>query len=188
MALRALSAAAIFLALSACTPKEEELDGAPKGGAKGDTGELDGGAPARQTILPETINLTTPAGAEVIPNCEKIAAPDYDTPPAMTCILFLVDAPAPSAQEGTDSGFNRAMKSSGWTFIRATGAERYYERAKAGSDCADLAAVSILAGPSLQGVVAAAKAHDAPLSSAWQAYAISAATRETCGADRMKPE
>lgn len=182
---RALAASIVLLALSACTPKEEELDGAPKG----DNGELAGGPPARQTILPGTINLSTPAGAEVIPNCEKIVAPDYDSPPAMTCILFLVDAPAPSAQEGgTDSGFNRAMKSAGWTFIRATGAERYYERAKGGTDCADLAAVSILEGAPLAGIVEAAKAHDAPLNSAWQAYAISAATRETCGADRMKPE
>jgi hypothetical protein len=186
---RALAATAILLALSACTPKEEELDGAPHGGAKGDNGELAGGPPARQTILPGTINLSTPAGAEVVPDCEKIVAPDYDSPPAMTCLLFLVDAPAPSAQSGgTDSGFNRAMKSAGWAFIRATGAERYYERAKAGTDCADLAAVSVLEGIPLESVVKATKANESPLNSAWQAYAISAATRETCGADRMKPE
>ncbi|RYY99049.1 MAG: hypothetical protein EON61_18670 [Alphaproteobacteria bacterium] len=182
---RALSAAAILLALSACTPKDEELDGAPKG----DSSELAGGPPARQTVLPGVLDLTAPTGAEIVPACEKIVAPDYDQPPAMTCLLFLVDEPAASAQAGeTDSGFNRAMKSSGWGFIRATGAERYYERPKAGTDCADLAVVSILEGPPLAGIIAAAKAPEAPLNSAWQAYAISATTRETCGADRMKPE
>jgi len=185
MVLRALSTTAILLALSACTPKEEELDGAPKG----DTGELAGAPPAREVVLPGVIDLTAPTGAQAIPACEKIVAPDYDHPPAMTCLLFLVDEPATSAQASeTDSGFNRAMKSSGWDFIRATGAERYYERPKAGTDCADLAAVSILEGPPLASIITAAKAPDAPLNSAWQAYAISAATRETCGADRMKPE
>lgn len=185
---RALAATALVLALSACTPKAEELDGAPKGDAKGDTGELAGGPPARQTILPDTINLTTPTGAAVVPACEKIVAPDYDSPPGMTCILFLVDEPAPSAQsDATDSGFTRAMKSSGWNFVRATGTERYFERPKAGTDCADLAAVSILEGAPLEGIVTAAKAGDAPLNSAWQAYAISTSIRETCGADRMRP-
>ena len=183
MILRALSAAAILLALSACTPKEEELDGAPKGDS-----ELAGAAPRRESVLPGVIDLAAPTGAQIIPACEKIAAPDYDHPPAMTCVLFLVDEPVASAQAGeTDSGFNRAMSSSGWDFIRATGAERYYERSKAGTDCANLAAVSILEGPALQSVIAAAKVDEAPLNSAWQAYAISATTRETCGADRMKP-
>lgn len=185
MNLRALSAAAILLALSACTPKDEELDGAPKD----DGGELAGAAPKRESVLPGVIDLAAPTGAQVVSNCEKIVAPDYDHPPAMTCVLFLVDEPLASAQAGeTDSGFNRAMKSSGWDFIRATGAERYYERPKPGADCADLAAVSILEGAPLAGIVAAAKASEAPLNSAWQAYAISATTRETCGADRMKRE
>lgn len=182
---RALIATALVLALSACTPKDEELDGAPKG----DNGELAGGPPAKQIVLPGVINLTPPTGAQIVPDCEKTAAPDYDNPPGMTCILFLVDAPGPSAQSGeTESSFTRAMKSSGWNFVRATGGERYFERPKAGTECADLAAVSILEGPTLEGVVAAAKAGDAPLNSAWQAYAISTAIRETCGADRMKPE
>jgi hypothetical protein len=184
MILRALSAAAILLVLSACTPKEEELDGAPKG----DNGELAGGPPARQVVLPGVINLTPPTGVQIVPGCEKIVAPDYDHPPSMTCLLFLVDAPAPDANsEEVESGFSRAMKSAGWNFVRAMGAERYFERMKQGTDCADLAAVSVLEGDPLDGIVAAAKAGEAPLNSAWQSYAISAAIRETCGADRMKP-
>lgn len=184
MILRALSAAAILLVLSACTPKEEELDGAPKG----DNSELAGGPPARQVILPGVINLTAPTGTQVVPDCEKIVAPDYDHPPSMTCLLFLVDAPAPAANsEATESGFSRAMKSAGWDFVRAMGAERYFERVKQGTDCADLAAVSVLEADQLDGIVTAAKAEEAPLNSAWQSYAISTAIRETCGADRMKP-
>ena len=82
---RVLSAAAILLTLSACTPKEEELDGAPKGDpSKGDRGELAGGPPARQVILPGTINLTIPTGAEVVPNCEKIVAPATSSPAQAT--------------------------------------------------------------------------------------------------------
>ncbi|MDP3491498.1 MAG: hypothetical protein Q8R82_00170 [Hyphomonadaceae bacterium] len=184
MILRALSAASILFALSACTPKEDELDGAPKG----DNGELAGGPPAQQVVLPGVINLTPPAGTQVIPDCEKIVAPDYDHPPSMTCMLFLVDAPAPPADsETTESGFSRAMQSAGWNFVRAMGAERYFERPKQGTDCADLAVVSVLEAGQLDGIVAVAKAGEAPLNSAWQSYAISTAIRETCGADRMTP-
>lgn len=184
MSSRLTTVALLALALSACTPKEEELDGAPTG----DNGELAGGPPVQQGVLPGIINLTPPAGAQIVPDCEKIVAPDYDHPPSMTCLLFLVDAPAPAAHsETTDSGFTRAMKSAGWDFIRAMGAERYFERPKQGTDCADLAAVSVLEADQLDGIIAAAKAGEAPLNSAWQAYAISTAIRETCGADRMKP-
>lgn len=172
------------LALAACEPKAEELDGAPSGPKNG---ELAGGLPVQQIVLPGVINLTAPAGTQVIPDCEKIVAPDYDTPPNMTCLLFLVDEPAPAAHsEETDSAFLRAMKSSGWEFVRATGAERYFERAKQGTDCADLAAVVVLEDQ-LTGLTAQAKAGDPPIGSAWLAYAIPASIREACGADRMKP-
>lgn len=182
MILRAISAASILVALSACTPKAEELDGAPTG----DNGELSGGPLAQPVVLPGVINLTPPVGAKIVPDCEKIVAPDYDHPPGMTCLLFLVDAPA-TQSEATDASFSRAMKSAGWDFIRAIAAERYFERPKQGTDCADLAAVSVLEAGQLDGIIAAAKAGEAPLNSAWQAYAISTAIRETCGADRMKP-
>jgi hypothetical protein len=176
---------ALLLSLSACTPKAEELDGAPSEPAGG---ELAGGPAAQRVVLPGVINLTAPVGAQVIPDCEKVVAPDYDHPPAMTCLMFLVDEPlAPAKSEETDSSFARAMKAAGWEFIRAMGAERYFERPKAGTDCADLAAVIILEAEQLAGVIEKANAGEAPLNSAWQAYAIPGSTREACGVDRMKP-
>jgi hypothetical protein len=183
MASRLNAAALLALALSACTPKAEELDGAPSE----PKGELAGGPPAQQMVLPGVINLAAPVGMQVLPDCEKAVAPDYDHPPAMSCLLFLVDAPAPAAQsDATDSTFVRAMRAAGWEFIRAIGTERYFERVKTGTDCADLAAVVVL-DEQIPRLLPLAKAVDAPLGSAWQAYAIPAATRETCGADRMKP-
>lgn len=185
MAARLTHAALLALCLSACTPKAEELDGAPSEPRPGD---LAGGPPAQEVVLPGVINLTQPLGSQVLPGCEKIVAPDYDKPPAMTCVLFLADEPADaSPAHEVDSSFMRAMHSAGWTFIRATGAERYFEREKGGTDCADLAAVTVLDAGQLAGVVTAARASEAPINSVWQAYAISAATREACGADRMKP-
>jgi hypothetical protein len=186
MAARLTHAALLALALSACTPKAEELDGAP---SEPEPGELAGGPPAQQVVLPGVINLTQPMGSQIVPGCERTIAPDYDHPPAMTCLLFLVDEPAGAkpAQE-VDSSFLRSMKSAGWNFIRATGAERYFERPKDGADCADLAAVIVLDETQAAAIVTAAKANQAPLNSAWQAYAIPAQTRETCGADRMKPQ
>ena len=185
MSVRLTRLALLALALSACTPKAEELDGAP---SEPKSDELAGGPPAQQVVLPGAINLTQPMGSQIISDCEKIVAPDYDKPPAMTCLLFLVDEPggAKPVQE-VDSSFLRSMKSAGWNFIRATGAERYFERLKDGTDCADLAAVTVLDSAQIESVVQAAKANQAPLNSAWQAYALSAQTRETCGADRMKP-
>ncbi len=185
MKARLFHAVLLALALSACTPKAEELDGAP---SEPKSGELAGAPPAQEVVLPGVINLTQPLGSQIVPGCERIVAPDYDHPPAMTCVLFLVDEPAGARPPPeVDSSFLRSMRSAGWSFIRATGAERYFERVKDGTDCADLAAVVVLDAAQLDGVVTAAKASQAPINSAWQAYAISASTREACGADRMKP-
>ena len=83
------------------------------------------------------------------------------------------------------------MNAAGWQYIRAVGGERYFERPRAGTDCADLAAVTVV-GDRLQALVDNAAPKEGPpillpTHTVWRAYAIAASTRETCGADRMKP-
>jgi hypothetical protein len=184
-----------ILALAACEPKPEEpaLDGAPEldGGPSPAPGELpaDVGVPAPGALLPGIINVVPPANMQVIDNCEAIVAADYDTPPKMACLLYMTD----DANAGQrDAGFTSAMAAAGWTFIRAQGAELYFERLKPGGDCADLAAVSLVDEARTQKLVDHVAPKDGPpvilpTHHVWQAYSIPASTHQACGADRMKP-
>lgn len=179
------------LALIACEPKEPELDGGPslEGGSADldDTpGGLAGAPPAGDLaapILPGVIGLAPPVGAQTITACEKVIAADYDNPPGMTCLL-LQSATAGAGQ--LDPQFVSAMSNAGWHYLRGQGSEHYFERPHAGNDCADLAAVSVV-GDRLQAVLDHAGAGAPPAGATWQAYAIPHSTRETCGADRMRP-
>lgn len=183
-----------FLALAACEPSPE-LDGAPSAPASSPApddaglapGDLAGGPPPG-ALLPGVINLVPPAGMQVIENCETIIAPDYTTPPKMVCLLFSVHDNA-GGQLAPD--FTSAMATAGWTFIRAQGAENYFERPTPGGDCADIAAVSIVADT--QKLVDHATPNDGPplalpTHTIWQAYSIPVSILEACGADRMKPQ
>lgn len=174
--------AVVALAVSACTPKAEELDGAPKT----PEGELAGGPSSTQVVLPGIINMVLQAGALVLDNCEKIVAPDYDHPPRMACVYFLGEGPAPAAHsETTDELFLYQMATAGWTYIRATGAERFFEAPKQGTDCADLAVMTVLEDDQTAGILKQAAAAPAPEGKAWRTYALTASIREACGADRM---
>ncbi len=175
-------AAILLLALAACEPKPAELDGAPSTPA----GELAGGPPATQVVLPGIISMVPQMGAQVLDNCEKIVAPDYDHPPRMACVYFLGDGPAPAAHsEETDGLFLYQMATAGWAYIRATGAERFFEAPKSGTDCADLAVMTVLEGDQATDLLKQAAAPAAPEGKAWRAYALTASIREACGADRM---
>lgn len=172
------------LALAACEPKAAELDGAPST----PEGELAGGPSSTQVVLPGIINMVPQMDAKVLDNCEKIVAPDYDHPPRMACVYFLGDGPAPAAHsETTDELFLYQMTAAGWTYIRATGAERFFEKPKPGTDCADLAAMTVLEDDQVENLLKQAAAAAAPQGKAWRAYALTASVREACGADRMKP-
>lgn len=181
------------LVLAACEPKalelegEPALDGAPAASSDA-PGELAGATPAAGAILTDTLNFVPPVGVEVIPACERIVAPDYDKPPQMTCLLLQA---ADLDQPEVDQIVLDAMKAAGWQYVRALGAERYFERPKLPSDCADVAALSVV-GEQLDALVAHAAADDAqpnvlPTHIVWRAYAIPHTIREACGADRMKP-
>jgi hypothetical protein len=183
-----------ILALAACEPKAEEpaLDGAPElegapAPAPGDPAALDGAGPAAPvaigTVLPGVIGIVAPMGMQPIESCETVIAADYTNPPKMTCLLFQAEDNEPGK---LDAGFITAMSGAGWNFIRAQGDQHYFERPRAGTDCADLAAVSVV-GDRLQAVIDHAGAGRPAGGAVWQAYAIPASTRETCGADRMKP-
>jgi hypothetical protein len=184
--------ATVLLALAACTPKAPELDGAPAdtpgpAGPVADDGSLAGGgdAPATAALLPGVLDVTLPAGALVVKDCEKVIATDYDKPPSMACVAIL-GLGATAANE-VDSQFLNALEAAGWKPVRATGAERYFERAKGQTDCADVAVLTVLEGKTLASVQAAANAPPAPTDQAWRGYSIPASTHEACGADRMKP-
>lgn len=177
------------LALAACEPKGPELDGAPeRGGVSATTsdapGELAGAGPsATDAAQPGVIGIVPPMGVRVIEHCESAIAADYAKPPEMACLLFQTED---LVKGELDAGVFVAISDAGWTFIRAQGNEHYFERPRAGSDCAEVAVVSVLTDR-LQAV----KDHagvDKPTGSAdWQAYAIPVSTREACGPDRMKP-
>ncbi len=187
--------AACLLALSACTPKAEELDGAPadKAGPSGpvaDDGSLAGGGdkPTTATLLPGVFDVTLPAGALVVKDCEKIIASDYDKPPSMTCVAVLgFGATAVTASSEVDGQIVDAFAAAGWKPARTTGAVRYFERPKGQTDCADVAVMSVLEGKTLAAVQKAANAPPPPADQAWRGYSIPASTHEACGADRMKP-
>lgn len=186
---------AAVLALAACTPKAEELDGAPKetpapSGPVADDGSLAGGptAPAGDVALAGVLDVALPAGALVVKDCEKVVAADYDKPPSMTCVAVLgFGATAVTASSDIDSHFAGALATAGWKQVRATGAERYLERPKGQTDCADVAVLTVLEGKTLAALLKAAGAPPPPADQAWRGYAIPASTHEACGADRMKP-
>lgn len=182
-------AVCLAVSLAACEPKAEEpaLDGAPEldGGPKATPdapGELDGGGvPAASAGLPAVMGIVPPMGIRVIENCETIIAADYTSPPKMACLLFQTE----DAEAGKlDAGVFVAISEAGWSQVRALGSEYYFERPRAGTDCSEVAVVSVLTDR-LQAVVDHAGGGKPAARAQWQAYAIPASTREACGADRM---
>lgn len=187
--------AAVLLTLAACTPKAEDLDGAPKetpppSGPMPDDGSLAGGGdtPATGNLLPGVLDVTLPAGALVVKDCEKVIATDYDKPPSMACVAVLgLGMTDVTAESGVDAQFLNALAAAGWKPVRTIGAERYFERVKGQTDCADVAVMTVLAGKALAAVQKAANTPPPPADQAWRGYSIPASTHEACGADRMKP-
>lgn len=186
----------VLLVLSACEPPPPELDGAPSAPSASPApadpllppGELAGGAPITGLILPGTLNLAPPSTMQVITSCASTIAPDYDRLPDMTCLLFEADGSIPT---GVDQPILEMMNAAGWQYARARGSERYFERPKPSSNCADIAALTVI-GEFLDALVARAMAErdlpDAPTANTnWRGYAIPHSIHEACGADRMKP-
>lgn len=138
-------------------------------------------------LLPGVIDLLQPLGSEIIPDCDQLTAPVGGPAAPATCLLFLVDAPAGGARQEVDSSFLRSMRAAGWMFIGAEGPKRSFERIRAGDACGERAEIMVLEGPALEAVQHAASAGEAPISSAWQAYAIPASLSRVCAGDRMKP-
>lgn len=194
MKLSACLLATSLLALAACTPKEPELDGAP-GATPAPSGpsapepapDLAGGEPADGIILPGVIGILQPGGSFVQTSCEHTIAPDYDKPPAMTCLYMLAGGAGPAQADPTDPTLLTALTAAGWQSVRKGPSEHYFERPKAGTDCADVMALVALDAKQTAALIASAKAEKAPTGQSWRAYAIPASTREACGADRMKP-
>jgi hypothetical protein len=178
-------------ALAACEPKAPELDGAPAGDGAAEAaadapGELAGGqSPGQQVILPGVMNIAAPFDSEVMNSCEKIVAVDYDQPPVMSCVFYLRDATTPA--EEFDRLLDYQLATAGWTHVRTTGAQHYFEYPKPGTDCADLSVFTALDKAQLDGLLKAGNAAPAPDGKVWRGYSVPATIRETCGADRMKP-
>ena len=183
---RAPLAASVMLLFAACEPGAPALEGAPAPAMEKEpaAGELAGAGPSASTAPASVMGIVPPWGVQVIDRCERVIAADYSNPPEMACLLFQTE----DIEAGKlDAGVFVAISEAGWSFIRAQGAEHYFERPRAGTDCAEVAVVSVIKDrlPALLAHAAATK----PAGSAeWQAYAIPVATREACGADRMKPE
>ena len=164
-----LIALAVF-ALVACTPKEPTLDGAPAdtpppSGPVADDGSLAGGGDASATakLLPGVLDVTLPAGALVVKDCEKVIASDYDKPPSMACVAVLdLGVTAVTAASEVDGQFLNALAAAGWKPVRTIGAERYIERVKGQTDCADVAVMTVLEGKALAAVQKAANASPPP--------------------------
>lgn len=178
-----------ILALAACEPKPEEpaLDGAPElDGAPAGAPEVPGDLGARAPAAPAgkgVIDITPPMGVQQIDNCETVIAADYDKPPKMACLLFQTE----DAEKGKlDAGVFVAISEAGWHEVRVQGDQHYFERPRAGSDCAQVAVVTVLTDR-LQAVVDHAGAGKPAGAAVWQAYSIPASTHQACGADRMKP-
>lgn len=187
---RALAIAMLGLMLAACDP-QPELDGAPSPAsveAGLPPGELAGGAPTAGMILPGTLNLAPPADTQVIANCAPTIAPDYDRLPEMTCLLFEAEGSIP---QDVDQPILEVMNAAGWQYVRARGSERYFERPRPYSDCADVAALTIV-DDFLDALVARAMEERDPTrmpsaSAIWRGYAVPHSIHEACGADRMRP-
>lgn len=186
MPLRASFAASAMLLLAACEPGAPALEGAPTPAVEKEPapGELAGAGPSASTMPTGVMGIAPPTGVQVIDRCETVIAADYSNPPEMACLLFQTE----DAEAGKlDAGVFVAISEAGWIFIRAQGAEHYFERPRAGTDCAEVAVVSVITDR-LPALVAHAGAAKPAGSAVWQAYAIPVATRDACGADRMKPE
>ncbi len=180
--------AALMLA-AACEPAAPELDGAPAP-ATGETiasGELAGSPGAQQIILPGVMNIAAPIDAQVVNTCEKIVAVDYDQPPAMACVMFLRDGEPAAPDAEFDRPLDYQLVTAGWTLVRSTGAQHYFEHAKSGTDCADLSVFTALDATQLDRLSKASNAAAAPQGKSWRGYSIPASMLETCGADRMRP-
>ncbi len=195
MKLSARLIATCMLALSACTPKAEpELDGAPSANpapsgpsAPEPAPDLAGGQPTDGILLPGVIGILQPGGAFIQSDCAHTIAPDYDKPPAMTCLYMLASGAGPAQADPTDPAVLMALTAAGWQSVRNGPSERYFERPKGATDCVDVMALIALDAKQTSALVGAAKAEKAPAEQYWRAYAIPASTREACGADRMKP-
>lgn len=177
------------LLLVACEPKAPELDGAPAPAVEDATapGELAGASDAQQIILPGVMNIAAPIDAVVLNSCEKIVAADYDQPPAMACVIFLRDGEPAAPDAEFDRLLDYQLVTAGWTLVRSTGAQHYFEHAKPGADCADLSVFTALDATQLDRLSKASKAATAPEGKSWRGYSIPASILETCGADRMRP-
>jgi hypothetical protein len=192
MPLRVCLATLAALALAACEPKASELDGGPElEGAPAPTadapGDLAGAQPqGQQIILPGIMNIAAPIDATVASNCEKIVAPDYDQPPRMDCVFYLRDDSGPDAAE-FDRILDYQLATAGWTLVRSTGPQHYFEYARQGTDCADLSVFTALDAAQLKRLLETSNAAAAPAGKSWRGYTVPATIRETCGADRMRP-
>lgn len=183
-------AISVLLALAACEPKPEEpaLDGAPEldGGptvAPDTPGDLDAGAAPADRASTGIADIALPTGVQLIEDCETVIATDYDKPPEMTCLLFQTE----DAVKGQlDAGVFAAISEAGWREARVQGDQHYFERPRAGTDCAEVAVISVLTDR-LQAVVDHAGAGKPSAGAVWQAYSIPSSTHEACGADRMRP-
>jgi hypothetical protein len=179
-----------ILMLAACEPSPEEpsLDGAPElDGAPVTAPEtpvdLGGTSPAVNAGPPGLLGIVPPTGVQVIDSCETVIAADYDRPPKMACLLFQTED---SVKGQLDAGVFAAISEAGWSQVRAQGDQYYFERPRTGTDCAEVAVLSVVTGR-LQAVLDHAGAGAPAGSAVWQAYAIPASTLEACGVDRMKP-
>ena len=184
----AYSIAAPLLA-AACEPAVSERDGAPAPDAEDATapGELAGGASAaQQIILPGVRNIASPIDAVVINSCEKLIAADHDKPPAMACVILVRDGEPAAPDAECDRLLDHQRVTAGWTRVRAAGAQHDFERARPGTDCADLSVLTAPDAAQRDRLVKGANATAAPAGTSWRGYSIAATTRETCGADRMR--
>ncbi len=176
----------LVLALAACEPPPPALEGAPPAQAEAGLppGELAGGDPlGADAALPSVIGIVPPMGVRVIESCETVIAADYNNPPKMTCLLFQSEDVVSGE---LDAGVFVAISDAGWNFVRLQGDQHYFERPRAGTDCAEVAVLSVLTDR-LQAVVDSAGVGAAAGPVVWQAYAIPTSTHDACGADRMKP-
>jgi hypothetical protein len=188
--MKRLALAALAMTLAACEPKPEEpaldgaaeLDGAPAS-APETPASLGPGATAPDAAARPVMGIAPPMGVQVIEDCEAVIAADYDKPPKMACLLFQTE----DAVKGQlDAGVFVAISEAGWNQVRVQGDQYYFERPRAGTDCADVAVVSVLTDR-LPAVLDHARVAKPAGEAAWQAYSIPASTHQACGADRMKP-
>lgn len=187
---RAASSIAALLLAAACEPAAPERDGAPAPAAEDAAapGELAGGAAAvQQTILPGMMDIAAPIDAVVINSCDKIVAADYDKPPAMACVIFVRDGEPAVPDAEFDRQLDQQLVSARWLLVRAVGTQHYFERARPGTDCADLSVLTALDAVQLDRLVKDSNLTAAPAGTSWRGYSIPATIRETCGADRMRP-